>query len=75
MKTFASECAGAPFARVLLAGAEDGWATFTVAALGDFPLRPGYSVQFFPRARKEGENALAGVSTRRLVQVATARGA
>lgn len=54
---------------------EDGWATFTVAAQADFPLRPGYSVQFFARARKEGENALAGVSTRRLVQVATARGA
>jgi hypothetical protein len=53
--------------------AEDGWATFTVAPQADFPLRPGYSVQFFARARKEGENSLAGVSTRRLVQVATSR--
>lgn len=58
-----------------LATAEDGWATFTVAPQADFPLRPGYSVQFFARARKEGENPLAGVSTRRLVQVATGRAA
>jgi hypothetical protein len=38
-----------------------------------FPLRNGYSVQFFVRARKQGDNVLAGVSTRRLVQVRTAR--
>jgi hypothetical protein len=53
--------------------ADDGWATFTVMPQRDFPLRPGYSVQFFARARKEGESPLAGVSTRRLTQVGTAR--
>jgi hypothetical protein len=58
-----------------LATAEDGWATFTAAPQADFPLRPGYSVQFFARARKEGENPLVGISTRRLVQVATGRAA
>ena len=36
-----------------------------------FPLKDGF-VQFFVRARKPGDNVLAGVSTRRLVQVRTA---
>jgi hypothetical protein len=36
-----------------------------------FPLRPGFNVQFFIRARKPGDNPLAGVSARRLVQVRT----
>jgi hypothetical protein len=52
---------------------EDGWVTYTVMPQRDFPLRPGYNVQFFARARKEGENPLVGVSTRRLTQVATVR--
>jgi hypothetical protein len=51
----------------------DGWVTFTVVPEADFPLRNGYSVQYFVRARKQGDNPLAGVSTRRLVQVGTAR--
>ena len=50
----------------------DGWATFSVQPTSAFPLRRGYNVQFFVRARKAGENVLAGVSTRRLVQVRTA---
>lgn len=52
----------------------DGWATLRMTPRADFPLRNGYNVQFFVRARKQGENVLAGVSTRRLIQVRTARG-
>jgi hypothetical protein len=51
----------------------DGWATFQVLPQADMPLRNGYSVQYFVRARKTGDNPLAGVSGRRLVQVRTAR--
>lgn len=51
----------------------DGWVTFQVRPEVDFPLRSGYSVQFFVRARKQGDNPLAGISGRRLVQVGTAR--
>lgn len=51
----------------------DGWATFQVLPQADFPIRNGYSVQYFVRARKQGDNPLAGVSGRRLVQVRTAR--
>lgn len=50
----------------------DGWATMTVRPERDFVIvfRRGYSLQWFVRARKPGENPLAGISTRRLVQVA-----
>jgi hypothetical protein len=51
---------------------QDGSATLPVTPLASFPLRDGYAVQFFVRARKAGENLLAGVSARRLVQVRTA---
>lgn len=51
----------------------DGWVTFNVTPTAQFPLRNGWNVQFFVRARKQGDNLLAGVSTRRLVQVRTAR--
>jgi len=49
----------------------DGWVTLTTTPRPDFRIlfRPGYNLQFFVRARKPGETALAGVSTRRLVQV------
>jgi hypothetical protein len=52
--------------------ATDGWVTFNVQPTAAFPLRTGFNVQFFVRARKQGDNLLAGVSTRRLVQVRTA---
>jgi hypothetical protein len=52
---------------------QDGWVTIRLTPQRDFPLRRGYAVQFFVRARKQGDNVLAGVSTRRLVQVRTAR--
>ncbi len=51
--------------------AQDGWATFSILPRADFPLRTGYNVQFFVRTRKAGEDILAGVSSRRLVQVGT----
>ena len=53
---------------------QDGWTTIRLQPQRDFPLKNGYSVQFFVRARKQGDTLLAGVSTRRLVQVRTARG-
>jgi hypothetical protein len=46
-----------------------GWATITIQPTRALPLRPGDLVMFV-RARKPGENLLAGVSTRRLVQAA-----
>ena len=51
---------------------QDGWVILQVTPRSTFPLN-GKAVQFFVRARKQGENALAGVSTRRLVQVRTVR--
>ena len=44
-----------------------GWVTLTTTPRLDFPLKKGFAVQFFVRARKAGENLLAGVSSRRLV--------
>jgi hypothetical protein len=49
---------------------QDGWVTFEMMPQAGFPLG-GTAVQFFVRARKQGEPLLAGVSTRRLVQVRT----
>src|SRR5579872_2445957 len=45
-----------------------GWATITLQPTASMPLRPGALV-LFVRARKTGDSLLAGVSTRRLVQV------
>jgi hypothetical protein len=45
-----------------------GWATVTIHPTANMPVgRPGALVMFV-RARKPGDNLLAGVSTRRLVQ-------
>ena len=46
-----------------------GWATVHFQPLRALPMRAGARVNFFVRARKAGENPLAGVSTRRLVSV------
>jgi hypothetical protein len=50
-----------------------GYVTLTMFPRATFPLKRGYHVQFFVRTRKEGDSLLAGVSSRRLVQVATSR--
>lgn len=64
---------GVPFGRVR-ASAETvtgtgGIATITMRPTARLPLVPNTALQVFLRARKPGENVLAGVSTRRLVQV------
>jgi hypothetical protein len=46
-----------------------GWATITMRPTASMPLRRGGALVIFVRARKPGEDILAGVSTRRLVQV------
>ena len=53
--------------------ARDGWVRLRMTLHADFPLGGGRSVQFFVRVRKPSDDLLAGVSSRRLVQVATAR--
>ena len=50
----------------------NGWATLRFRPLRALPLRRGATLVFFVRARKAGEPLLAGVSTRRLVQVRVA---
>ena len=47
----------------------DGWVTFQVQPTARLPLVDGGALVVFVRARKPGDNVLAGVSTRRLVQV------
>jgi len=47
-----------------------GWATITIQPTAQLPLRRGGALVIFVRARKPGDNLLAGVSTRRLVQAA-----
>ena len=49
----------------------DGWVTFRVQPLGSFPLRKQGNVQFFVKAYRSGDPALAGVAGYRLVQVRT----
>ena len=53
--------------------AQDGWVTTQILPKASFPLKNRHFVQFFARVRKGGDTALAGVGSRRLVQVRTAR--
>jgi len=46
-----------------------GWASVKFNPLRGMPLKRGAQLTFFVRARKSGENPLAGVSSRRLVSV------
>jgi hypothetical protein len=67
---------GVPFGRIQnaaeVATGADGWATVTLRPTVRMP-RPGEALQMFVRARKPGDSLLAGVSTRRLVQLRIAR--
>ncbi len=54
--------------------AQDGTITYQVTPEVDFPqLRNGYALQFFVKASRKGDPALAGVAASRLVQVKLAR--
>lgn len=48
---------------------QDGWATITYRILPRQSMARGAQITFFVRARKPGEDLLAGVSTRRLVSL------
>jgi hypothetical protein len=45
-----------------------GWATITLRPLAGMPIGQSGALVIFVRARKPGDDLLAGVSTRRLVQ-------
>lgn len=49
--------------------AANGWATVTLRPTAKLQLKKGGALYLFVRARKPGENLLAGVSTRRLVRL------
>jgi hypothetical protein len=63
---------GIPYNRIGLVPEQptgtDGYVTFTVQPTAQLPLVRGGALVVFVRARKPGDNLLAGVSTRRLVQ-------
>jgi hypothetical protein len=64
---------GLPYGRIAnvpeQATGTDGYVAFQVQPTARLPLVNGGALVVFVRARKPGENLLAGVSTRRLVQV------
>jgi hypothetical protein len=68
---------GVPFGRIGQTPEQttdmEGWAQVQLAPTARLPLRNGYSIVMFLRARKQGDDVLAGISTRRLVQVRLGR--
>jgi hypothetical protein len=68
---------GVPYSRIGPAPEQttntEGWAQMQLNPTARLPLRNGFYIVMFVRARKQGDNLLAGVSTRRLVQVRVAR--
>jgi hypothetical protein len=64
---------GVPYSRIGQAPEQatnmEGFAQMELRPTARLPLRNGYYIVMFVRARKQGDNLLAGVSTRRLVQV------
>jgi hypothetical protein len=50
----------------------DGWVTYQLVPNSNFRVRNGYNVQFFVKAYRSGDPALAGIAAYRLVQVRTA---
>jgi len=49
----------------------NGTVAYTIHPESDFPIKNGYSVQFYVKGYRQGDPTLAGVSGGRLVQVAT----
>jgi hypothetical protein len=49
----------------------NGQVSYSIQPRSDFPIKNGYSVQFFVKAYRSGDPTLAGISGTRLVQVAT----
>jgi hypothetical protein len=49
----------------------NGIVVYTIQPKSNFPIRTGYSVQFYVKGYREGDPTLAGVSGGRLVQVGT----
>ncbi|MEZ5100773.1 MAG: hypothetical protein R3C15_13440 [Thermoleophilia bacterium] len=70
---------GVPYSRVAAIPeartGDDGRITFTIQPTARFPLIRGGAMTFFVRARDPQDTLLAGVSTRRLIQVRTDRAA
>jgi hypothetical protein len=64
---------GVPYSRIQRTAEQatdmDGWAQVQLRPTARLPLRNGFFITMFVRARKQGDDLLAGVSTRRLVQV------
>jgi hypothetical protein len=49
----------------------EGTVSYSIQPRSDFPIKNGYSVQFFVKAYRQGDPTLGGISGTRLVQVAT----